>query len=36
MWKVFDLFGNTIAVLDDLYDAELLAESVGGEVRRCR
>lgn len=32
MWKVFDLNENLIARLDDLYEAELLAEAVGGRV----
>ena len=32
MWMVFDEAGNVIARLDDLYEAEILAEATGGRI----
>lgn len=33
-WIVIDPVGDVIARLDDLYEAELLAESIGGSIER--
>lgn len=30
IWRVFDASGNVVAEIDDLYEAEMLAESIGG------
>lgn len=33
MWIVYDGHGDVIAKTDDLYEAEMLAEAVGGSIR---
>lgn len=32
IWVVYDVTGDIIGKFDDLYEAEILAESVGGHI----
>lgn len=32
IWRVYDQNGNIVAEIDDLYEAEMLAEAVGGHL----
>lgn len=32
MWQVYDYYGNKVLLLEDLYEAQLLAEVIKGSV----
>ena len=32
IWRVYDASGDVVAEIDDLYEADMLAESIGGHL----